>query len=443
MAGISLGGVNLDVQGMVSQLMNIERQPLNKLQKQKSDYQTQLSEMGRFRSSLSKFQSAMTNLSSLDKFELYKASTSESGTAQSFSVTTDNNAVGGIYTVNVQNLARGNKFGSTTGFADQDTTTFAATANLDISDGTDSMSIDINGKTLQQIRDEINSSASTGNVGVSASIVKENSGSYQLVITSTDTGLSNQALVTSTGNALTQLDLTEKQTALDATVKIDGYTVTSASNTIADAVTGVSLDLKTVSAADATLTIEKDIAGVTDSVNQVISSYNELTASMKVYEAGSLKGDSSFNSIRGSLRNVLNTSAGLTSAYNYLSEIGVTTNAVSGELELDSTVLSGAVNNDYNAVAQLFAESTNGVAVRMENTLDSILKYDGMIKAREEGINSRIKLNESRQLNLEYRMEKLQANYIKQFSALDGLISQMNSTSTSLAGQLAALPGAR
>ena len=69
MAGLSLGGVNLDVQGLVAQLMQIESRPLQRLQEKESEFQSQLSAFGRLKSALSAFQTSMGNLGSLDKFE--------------------------------------------------------------------------------------------------------------------------------------------------------------------------------------------------------------------------------------------------------------------------------------------------------------------------------------------------------------------------------------
>lgn len=448
MAGISLGGVNLDVSGIVSQLMDLESAPLAKLQKKNSGYNSQLSELGRLNSVLSTFQSSMQGLSSLDKFEIYKFTTSEldAGTDQSFSATIDANATAGIYSIDVQNLAVANKIGSASAFASQDTAiTSAATGTLDITDdgGVTNLNIDINGKTLIEIRDEINTSATTNSVGVSASIITQSAGNYQLVLSATETGLANDVQVSSGGDTLTHLNnLAETQAALDASVLVDGYTLTSASNEITDAISGVTLNLLAETGATAaSLSVTRDTAAVATSVSDFVSSYNALNASIKVYKDGALKGDSSLNTIQNLMRNSLNTSADLTSSYNYLSEVGVTTNAKTGELELDSTVLNKAIATDYQAISELFATTDKGVAFRMESLVDGFLKYDGLIKTREEGINARIKTNTSSETRLEYRLQLLEAKYLKQYSALDSLIGQMNSTSNSLAGQLASLPG--
>jgi len=255
--------------------------------------------------------------------------------------------------------------------------------------------------------------------------------------------LANKAQVSSSGDTLTHLNnLAETSPADDATVFVDGYTVTSASNTLTNAISGVTLNLLGETGATAsTLNVSRDTDKVSESVTELVSGYNALNAAIKIYKDGALKGDTSLNTIQNLMRNELNTSADLTSSFNYLSEVGVTTNATTGELELDSTVLNKAIASDYQAVSELFATTDKGVAYRMDSLVEGFWKYDGLIKTREDGINSRIDRNEDSEVRMEYRLELLEAKYLRQYSALDSLLGEMNSTSSSLAGQLASLPG--
>lgn len=438
---LSLGGVNLDVQGLVAQLMQVESAPLQRLQAKESSFQSQLSAFGRLKSALSSFQTSMGKLSSLDKFETYKVSTSESTTDQSYTATVDNQATSGVFSIEVLNLARANKFGSTTAFTDT-TSAIAATATLDISDGTNSSAIDINGKSLSEIRDAINTAASADGVGVSASIVTEGTNAFQLVLTASDTGVANQITVSSTGDAVTQLDLSEKQTALDANVTIDNaYTISSATNSIDNAISGISLNLIKQSTAPSELKVERDIAGVKESIGNFVSAYNTLLGTVNALKESGLEGDSSLNSILSGIRNEFNSSAALGGSFNFLSEVGITSNAKTGELELDSTKLDKAIASDYEAIAQLFANDNKGIAFRLEAKMDAYLSYDGLIKTREEGLKTRIDNNEDSQIRMEYRLGQIEARYLKQFSALDSIISESNATSSYLSQQLANLPG--
>ena len=443
MAGLSLGGINLDVQGLVAQLMQIEVRPLQRLQQKESNFQSQLSALGRLKSAMSSFRSSMSDLASLDKFETYKVSTTESSSDKSFTAKVDSEAAPGTFSIEVQNLARANKFGSTAAFNDLNSTvTSTATADLDISDGTNSFSIDINGKSLNQIRDDINRAAETGDVGVSASIIQEGPNAFQLVLTASDTGIANQITVTSTGDAATKLNLSEKQTALDATVLVDNaYTIKSASNSIEDAISGISLNLLKESTSAADLTIERDIDAVKDSIGHFVTAFNTLFGTINALKKSGLEGDSITNSVLSSIRNEFNHSAGLSGAFNYLSEVGITSNAKTGELELDNERLENAISRDYEGISQLFANDDKGIAFRLEEKMDEYISFSGLIKSREEGLRSRIDYNEGAQSRMEYRLEQIEARLLKQFSGLDAVISKSNSTSAYLGQQLANLPG--
>jgi len=83
-----------------------------------------------------------------------------------------------------------------------------------------------------------------------------------------------------------------------------------------------------------------------------------------------------------------------------------------------------------------------GIADQIFSLLDGYLGTDNLIDARTDGINNRIDdINDSRE-TLARRMASLEARYLKQFSALDALLGQMQATSSYLTSQLAALPGA-
>ena len=443
MAGISLGGVNLDVSGIVSQLMSLEAIPLDKLKKQETDYNSQLSDLGRLKSALSTFQSSMENLSSLDKFETYKASNSESSN-QSYSATVDKDAVSGNYSIDVTSLASVNKLGQTPGTSFTAAQTFTSATTLDLNVGASTINVDIDGKTVTEVRDAINAAAKANDpeTGLSASVIQTGTDAFQLVITASDTGTANKVEYTANA-AATALNISEIQPATDGKVKIDGYEVISSSNKIEGAITGVTLNLSQINPntpTPAELTITRDSDAVKSSINSFVSSFNSVMSSIKIYETGALKGDSFLNSIKNSIRNEINTSSG-TGTFNYLAEIGVTSDAKTGELKLDSTVLDKAISNDYEAVSKLFAEKDKGVAYRLDSKMDQYISFSGLIKGKEDGINSRLRLNAKSQDSMMSRLELKETAFLKQYSKLDTLLGEMNSTSNSLAGQLASLPG--
>ncbi len=107
---ITAGGVGsgLDVNGIVTQLMALERRPVNLLEAKGREYESQLSAYGRLRSAMSTFQSAMEGLGSLDKFKAFSAVSSDEDI---LTATTTSDAAKGTYDIDISRLAQRHKDG--------------------------------------------------------------------------------------------------------------------------------------------------------------------------------------------------------------------------------------------------------------------------------------------------------------------------------------------
>lgn len=443
---LSAGGIGsgLDVNGMVSQLMTLERRPLERLRAQKSDLDAKLSAYGQLKSALSTFKSAMSGLSSTDKFQVFSVSSSNEN---SFTGSADSSASPATHSIQVEALANAHKLtsnnGGTTSYADADTS-IGTTGTLEIVQGASSfqITIDSSNDTLNGIKDAINDAAD--NTGVTASIVNTGSESI-LVLNADETGTVNQISIgaNTTASVATALDLgtIAGNEAADASVIVNGIGITSSSNVVTDAISGVTLNLnKAVPGVAETLTVARDTDKVKESVQKFVDAYNDLRSTIRTLggEDATLQGDTGLLSLERQLQSVFNQGAsGL--SYGYLTEVGVSTTST-GDLTLDSSKLDEAINTNFSDLANLFADSSEGFAVRFESVADTLIASDGLIESRKTGINSRISAIEDRQENLEYRMGIIEARYMKQFSALDSLVSQLQSTGSFLNQQLANLP---
>jgi len=151
--------------------------------------------------------------------------------------------------------------------------------------------------------------------------------------------------------------------------------------------------------------------------------------------AGALQGDSSLRTAQSQVRSQLfGTVAGGSSAYQRLSDIGVSV-AKDGTMSLDTTKLSAAANSDFTGVANLVAK----VGDTYNKTLEGIVGTTGSLVSATTGVTRMIKDLTNRQNTLSDRLTKIEANYRKQFTALDTLVASMNKTSTYLTQQLASL----
>ena len=442
-AGIGSG---LDVESIVSQLMAFERRPLVSLQKQLTDIDARVSAFGELKSALSTFQTAMQDLSTPSALKVFN---STSGNDDVFTASATNTAAASSFQIDVIRLAERHKFASAE-LLDTDTIGGKKNDALNIQVGSDpanTLTVDLGtASTLGDIRDAINTDAA--NPGVSATIVFGNNGNQKLVLTARDSGaenaltLSYKGKVTAADFGFQEINNIGGNTALlDAEISVDGYSVTRATNTLDDVITGVTLDLHNADPGiPYTLDIARDTVTVAGSVQAFADAYNGIMTAIDTLRDKELATDSALFSIERGLRSVINTPAtGLNSGFSYLAEIGVTFSR-EGIMTVNATNVERALANNFNAVSELFSTDGQGFANRLDTLVDSWLDIDGLIDGRTDGLDSRKRLLESREESLEYRMGQVEAALFADFSRLDTLLGGMQVTSDFLAQQLQLLP---
>ena len=446
-------GSGLDVENIITKLMAIERQPIDRLDSKKTLVDAQVSAYGSLKSKVSSFQTAMSNLSSLSKFQAFSGSSNDESL---FTVSAGSAASVGSYDVNVVELAQRDKI-ATKAYADSSAVVGEGTLTFSV--GADSFSVTVDGtnNTVAKLRDSINNA--TDNTGVTASIVTDDAGAH-LVLSSNDTGTENALTVSAVdndGNNTDDAGLSSLaydvgggvvhraaiSTALDAVVEIDGFTVTSASNVISGALEGISITAKAKGAS--TIDVTRDDETITAAVQSFADAYNalrtELTNQRK--KGGTLEADSTVLTIERQLSGVLNSGGAITgSSFSYLSQVGLTTDD-SGKMNLNTDILTNVLNTDFSSVANLFAAPDEGIASRLESLAAGILKIDGgLIKSREDGLSTQLRGIEDQKFRLEDRMVSIERRLRAQFSALDTLVSSLSSQGDFLTQQLAAMPAA-
>ncbi|MEO7577388.1 MAG: flagellar filament capping protein FliD [Massilia sp.] len=234
--------------------------------------------------------------------------------------------------------------------------------------------IDSTNNSLQGIRDAINKAK----VGVTATIVSDGSATpYHLVLTSTKTGASSTMKIALSGDnggaadadlqALLGYDpagvqaLTQNTAAQSTLLNVNGIPVSSETNTIADAIQGVSLTVGAVGKAK--LTVKEDTSALKGGINAFVKAFNDLNKSIKsvsgydadTKKAGVLLGDSTVQNLQSQLRKQLTLGiTGLTGGLSRLSDVGITFQK-DGTLSLDGGKLDKAISNNLSDIAGLFA----------------------------------------------------------------------------------------
>lgn len=446
MAGISAPGLGsgLDVNGIISQLMVVERQPLIKLDKREANYQADISGYGALKSSLSGLQSSLDALKKPDTFHANKGDSTD---ASVFSVSADTNAVPSSYDITVNRLAQSHKMGASE-FASTDTFGGGIGDTLTLTVGSDSFTVDLStAKTLEEIQAAIN--IETNATGITAGLITGDSGNQTLVLTSADSGYENRVQLSfagtidattfnfSTLNRDANGQLLTADTELDASLLVDGVTVTRGSNNINDVVDGLTLELKDTGRAVAS--ISRNPAVASNAIKDFVSAYNELADQVAALSAGVLSGNSLLRSVESQIRGVLNHSLSGLGDISYISELGITTNKDTGKLELDSEMLDSALHDAPDSVASFFADSEGGFSTRLDSVLNGFLESGGIIDSIIDGANSSIDRIGDQRDSLERRLEAIEKRYRNQFTALDTLMARMTTTSDYLAQQLDSL----
>jgi flagellar hook-associated protein 2 len=330
----------------------------------------------------------------------------------------------------VLDLAQAHRIASA---AFSDPNAIVGTGTLTIGVGADSFDvvIDSSKQTLAGIRDAINSSEN--NTGVMASIINVDGGS-RLVLTARDGGTAN----TLTVSGLSALSFTEVDAAKDAVLEVDGFQVTRASNTIADVLSGVTLQLK--GQGDADLSIVADTESYTKAAQELVDAYNALSDTIESLRQGPLRGDTLMLRLDSKLRQAFSSPvAGLTADFSYAVELGLSFDR-NGVLSLNQTKLESAMATDFDSVVALFGRENDGLLARLNSVLNTYTGSGGLIDNRNQGLDGQIRSLDQRIDSYEYRLTLIEERYRRQFSALDGLLGQLQGTSSFLSQQLANLP---
>jgi flagellar hook-associated protein 2 len=372
--GLSFGsptsGQGIDVSSTVSQLVtqlqNTEKPYKNQLTALQSQ-DTAISNLGSLLSTLSSDISGLTDPAGVLSGK--QGSSSDTNTLALLSATTT--ALAGSHTVTVQQLAQTSTEASNAAAA---TDTLSGSLTLHIGNAaSQTISVDPSNNTLAGLAARINQAG----IGVSASIVTDSSGSRLSLVSKTG-GAAGQITVDSnslnddtTGAALSLLSA---QSGQDAQLVVDGIQITSGSNTISNAITGVTIQLLGKSTTPVQVQIDNDTSSVTAALSTLVKDYNAVISALSAQEGKDASGNPEplfgspiISQLQQTLASVLNTpsSTSLTS----LTQIGLSLNS-NGSLSLNTDQLTTALDDNYSGV-QAFFQNTQSFGLNLEQAVSN------------------------------------------------------------------------
>lgn len=474
-------GSGLDIQGIVKALVNAESAPKNaQLNRLERATTAKFSGLAQFKSALSDFQIALKDLNSPGLFEKRTAVSSK---PEIFSVTADAKASAGNFGVQVFNLAQTSKV-ALAGVSDA---TAVGTGTLTIDVGETQLNIEITegNDSLNAIRDAINAAGKES--GLSASIVTDpgGAGGSRLVLSSTQSGTGNDISVSVTREGPFTGDLTRlaytpeppdenfKPTEIDpenpmaartisygrdAQIAIDGIRISSASNTISDAIEGVSITLKSAQSAEdrvaensISLSVAEDRGGVKSQLKKFVDAYNKMIDTVgsltKVTAVGgddgqplaaALVGDASVRSFMTAIRGELGNAQG-SDGMRILADLGISTQR-DGKLAIDDARLDTVLADNFDQLNGFLTGET-GILARLDSKVNPYTQTGGILETRTKALQNTLSSVDDQREQLTRRIDKLEARLFSQFNAMDMLVGQLSGTANYLSGALENLPG--
>ncbi|HCR1927702.1 TPA: flagellar filament capping protein FliD [Enterobacter roggenkampii] len=468
MATISNLGVGVPgLSDLYDKLQAAEETKLTAIAKQKTTYDAQITGYGKLQSALTTLQTAAAKLAKTDTWN----STSVSSTNTAFSAISTSSANVGDVTINVSKIAKGQVLTTAPGTIDSNTkqlggTTGSNSRTITITQaGADSKPLTVTLADSDTSLNGIAKAINAANGNVSASVVKADNGDYRLMLTSKTTGTDSDMTVTVAGDdtlnaVIGSAALNVQVKSQNAVIDVNGIQIVRQSNTITDALPGVTLTLKAPSTADETLTIARSTDDNKKAITEWVNAYNSLQstiAALTKYEPpavgataqssnnGVLMGDSTIRGVQSDLRALLtNVQSG---SYAIMAQLGITQDPVKGadgaigNLKIDDKKLTKILTDDPAGVQAYFVGDgkKTGFATQMNNTLTDMLSTsigkEGVIQKAKDGINATLKSIGKRYDAMELTIEATMARYKKQFNDLDKLVTKFNGTATYLTQQ--------
>lgn len=434
------------VKQMAQQLATYEVQNgLNKADRNKASYQSQLTAVTSLETAMKTFATAVKGLKGTDSSMLVNSATlSKEGY---LTAKVGSSATAGKYDFFVEQLASAHQL-SFSGLQASDIDT-QGTLTLT----QDGKSFDIDLSTIDSDGDGSNSleelaaaiNKATDNTGVKATLVRSN-GQVSLVLGAEKTGAANAIGIslsgTSTTNSAFENALASPTTlskAQDALVRLGGETgmpLTNASNTFDNIIDGVSVTFTQAQKSGEqaiSMTIGQDKTATTKKVQTFIDAFNALATQIDTLTAsgdqngnarGALAGDSSVRSIENSLNQLLRTTFGGANLINF----GISADR-NGKLTLDSTRFEKAIANDPDGLEQLFLGKGN-LLDSAEKTLSLYTSsVNGVLKNRKDSLNDSLKRVNDSYDTLQKQYDTYYARYLKQYTTMMQTMQSMSQTS--------------
>lgn len=427
---VGVGG-GVDTNNLIDRIMEGERAPNEAAKVRRTQVEDEKNEYTAFSGMLSDFGNVASGMKLPSGFNRMAVESSHPDIIEGV---VDGVAEAGTYEFEVRGLAKADKF-LAVGFPDANKTPVGfGFMGIERDDGGMSEVVIDPGSTLQDVAAKINDAAA----GVKASVVNTGMAEdpFRLMVTSEKTGAASKIHLDAD---TTFLDFKNIKGGQDLDLKFEDVDIKRPENKLNDLLGGIKLDAKKAEPGTrVTVNVRPDVDKTFDGVKDFTVKYNQIANFVNTQfkvdtsqgRAGKLAGDGNLRSIMRSLQGeIAAPQANATGKFRSLSEVGVKTNAKSGELEIDDTKLKAALAEDYQSVASLFVsgEHGEGVAARMSNAIRNFQDPEhGVVKNRLKSLDQSIK-NQDKQIEQQTnRLAEREATIQHQMQTMQTKVASLN-----------------
>lgn len=486
----SLSGLasGLDTNTIISQLMQLERIPYQKLEQKQSTLSSKQSIFRSINTKLNTLRTAAEDLLLKSNFNLRSATVSDETVLRA---TVSENVLEGSYHIEVKQLATKHSV-QTEQFTKEDLSKKLTEliSDLDQSGGSFEFTISVGEEskpikveydentTLEEALNKLAQEINNSDLKVHASLIttNENSGAKRLVITSQEFGTANSLDFSGENSILKDLlgiktddGLNDAVKPQDASIVVNGVEIEASSNNLNDVIPGINLTLLKAGET-ATINVTKDLDKITEKVEAFVKAYNDVINTIRSNTAKdkALQGDSTLRSLESQLYGLFNSKVevGQSDQFKYLFDIGLeidkgitSASAMTGTINFDKEKFKAALAENPDEVYKLFAfdnrtagndsvegvtnsneEGPVGIARLFRNTLmDWTRSGTGILTSRIDGFDSEISFIKKQMDDMNIRLEMKEKQLRQQFTAMETALIQLQNQQAWMASQIASM----
>jgi flagellar hook-associated protein 2 len=410
-------GTGIDVQQFVQFAVAHQTAAITALQTQQTGLGAQTSELATINTDLNNLRSAAAVLS--DPLGALNAESAISSNAAVVTATASGIATAGSHSVIVTSLATTSSY-----YSDVPASSTLAAGSFKIQVGTQpaaTVTIDSTNNTLSQLAASINDQ----NIGVNASVIQDANGS-RLGLVSASSGAAGDLTVSANTSGLT---FHKAAPGTNADLSVDGVPISSASNTVSNAINGVVLNLGSASGTPVTVSVSPDTTQATTAISAFVKAYNtvigDINSQFNVASDGTgggpLESDNTLREIQTQLLGAISYSITGNNGIVNLASIGVNLGN-DGTLSVDNATLSTALSSNFASVQNLLQNSTTGLSQNLSSVIRNITAPNtGILTLDAQSLTS---IGQ----DLNKQILDLQAALVIQEQSLTAVYSRVNAT---------------